>query len=77
MRLGDGSFVLTGSLADAIIKVSEVILMPGAARKKSKSGIYHVMLRGINCQTIFQDEEDCEKYLSSIEECKAISGFTL
>ena len=51
--------------------------MPRAARKKSKSGIYHVMLRGINRQTIFQDEEDCEKYLSSIEECKAISGFTL
>ena len=27
-------------------------------RKKSGTGIYHVMLRGINCQDIFEDDED-------------------
>jgi hypothetical protein len=53
--------------------------LPRAARrKKSRSGINRVMLCGINHQTIFiLNEEDCEKYLSCIEECKAISGFTL
>ena len=28
-------------------------------RKKSGTGIYHVMLRGINRQDIFEDDEDC------------------
>lgn len=51
--------------------------MPRAARKKSESGIYHVMSRGINRQTIFEDDEDCEKYLRCLAECKSISGFTL
>lgn len=51
--------------------------MPRAARKKSESGIYHVMLRGINHQVIFQGDEDCEKYLQCLEDCKALSGFTL
>lgn len=27
-------------------------------REKSDTGIYHVMLRGINRQDIFEDEED-------------------
>ena len=40
--------------------------MPRQARKKSKSGIYHVMLRGINRQTIFEDEEDCNVFLETI-----------
>ena len=32
--------------------------MPRQARRKSESGIYHIMLRGINQQQIFADEED-------------------
>jgi hypothetical protein len=32
--------------------------MPKGARKKSESGIYHIVLRGINKQTLFYDEED-------------------
>lgn len=51
--------------------------MPRTARKKSLTGIYHVMLRGINRQQIFEDDEDCEKYLQTISDCKAISGFEL
>jgi len=35
--------------------------MPRQARKKSASGIYHIMLRGINQQIIFNDEEGQEK----------------
>ena len=32
--------------------------MPKQARKVSGTGIYHVMLRGINRQDIFEDDED-------------------
>ncbi|MBP2656673.1 MAG: transposase IS200-family protein [Firmicutes bacterium] len=32
--------------------------MPRIARKKSNSGIYHVIVRGINRQDIFHEEED-------------------
>jgi putative transposase len=30
---------------------------------KSRSGIYHIMLRGANRQEIFHDDEDCSKFL--------------
>ena len=32
--------------------------MPRQERTKSGTGIYHVMLRGINKQDIFEDDED-------------------
>lgn len=51
--------------------------MPRHARSKSESGIYHVMLRGINRQVIFLDDEDCEKYLQSLGEYRDKCGFTL
>ena len=38
--------------------------MPRQARKKSESGIYHIMLRGINKQQIFEDEEDFYKVIN-------------
>ncbi|NLP31500.1 MAG: transposase, partial [Clostridiales bacterium] len=31
--------------------------MPRAPREKSSTGVYHVMLRGINRQIIFEDDE--------------------
>lgn len=51
--------------------------MPRQARIKSKSGIYHVMLRGINQQQIFEEKEDYEKYIQILKDCKVISEFTL
>ena len=54
-----------------------VMNMPRQARKKSESGIYHVMLRGINQQQIFEDSEDCDKFIQILQECKAVSGFKL
>lgn len=42
--------------------------MPRSARKKSNTGIYHVILRGINKQTIFEDDEDRIKFLETIKE---------
>lgn len=49
--------------------------MPRQARRKSESGIYHVMLRGINQQQIFEDSEDCEKFLEILKDCKAVSEY--
>ena len=43
--------------------------MPRQARKKSATGIYHVMLRGINRSTIFHEDEDCTRFLRIIKDC--------
>ena len=51
--------------------------MPRSARKQSSTGIYHVMLRGINQQDIFKDEEDYLRFLSVVKECKEVCGFEL
>lgn len=45
--------------------------MPRQARRQSESGIYHVMLRGINQQQIFEDTEDCNKFIQILQECSA------
>ena len=37
--------------------------MPRNARTQSSSGIYHVILRGINRQCIFSDREDYEQFI--------------
>ncbi|WP_048817995.1 transposase [Desulforamulus hydrothermalis] len=51
--------------------------MPRTGRKKSKSGIYHIVLRGINKQLIFEEEEDSHKFLQTLGEYKKISGFKI
>ena len=42
--------------------------MPRQARKESGTGIYHVMLRGINRQDIFEDAEDYMRMLTKIKD---------
>ena len=49
--------------------------MPRAARVKSKTGIYHIILRGINRQIIFEDEEDSLKFLQTLSEYKEKSEY--
>jgi len=51
--------------------------MPRISREKSSSGIYHIMIRGINRQSIFADDEDNEKFLLILSDCKALCGFAL
>jgi putative transposase len=51
--------------------------MARKARKKSKSGIYHVMMRGINKQLIFEGEEDKRKFIELLIKCKSKSKFKL
>jgi putative transposase len=40
---------------------------------KSRSGIYHIMLRGANRQEIFHDDEDCLNFLDLIHKYKLIT----
>jgi putative transposase len=48
--------------------------MPRVARIKSKSKIYHIMIRGINQQNIFTDDEDDEKFLAIFDTyCKKMA----
>ncbi|NLO21519.1 MAG: transposase [Syntrophomonadaceae bacterium] len=51
--------------------------MPRQAREKSKTGVYHVMVRGINRQQIFHDQEDFRKYLRILQRSKELSKYKL
>jgi len=51
--------------------------MPREARKKSSSNLYHVILRGINRQIIFEDDGDRHYFMSLMKYCKEVSGFRL
>jgi len=47
------------------------------ARTKSSTGVYHLIIRGINRQNIFECSEDFEKYLDVLKTVKEISSFKL
>ncbi len=44
--------------------------MPRTSRKISDSGIYHIIVRGINKQDIFYDKQDYMKFLSEVKSTK-------
>ena len=51
--------------------------MARTARKLSSSNIYHVMLRGVNRQAIFEEDEDRFRFLNTVSRCREVSGFSL
>ena len=51
--------------------------MARIARKISETGIYHVMLRGINRQNIFEEHEDFEKFIYLLKTFKKQCGYEL
>ncbi len=51
--------------------------MARQARIKSSTGIYHVILRGVNKQKIFLTEADNLKFLQCLEQVKEISKFVI
>lgn len=51
--------------------------MSRSARVHAESGLYHVMLRGINHQQIFVDEEDNLTFLQILKDYKAVCGYKL
>jgi len=51
--------------------------MPRKARQKSESGIYHIIMRGINRQLIFNENEDYHRFLQTLKYYKETSGYNL
>ena len=51
--------------------------MPRQARKKSSSEIYHIMLRGINRQNLFEENEDSQRFIETTGYYKSVSGYNL
>jgi putative transposase len=51
--------------------------MPRQARQKSQSGNYHIVLRGINKQLLFEEEEDKEKFISCLQHYKGICEYEI
>ena len=51
--------------------------MPRAARVLSKTGTYHIMLRGINLQNIFVDDEDNECFLDTLARYQEETGYEI
>ncbi|AOT69465.1 transposase [Geosporobacter ferrireducens] len=49
--------------------------MARTAREKSKTGIYHVMLRGIDKRNIFLKDSDYEKFIEYIKKAKEKTKF--
>ena len=48
--------------------------MPRHARRRSSSGIYHVILRGANRQEIFHKEEDRIRFLDTLNRYRIKNG---
>ncbi|RDI39180.1 transposase [Falsibacillus pallidus] len=51
--------------------------MPRRARSKSSTAIYHLIMRGVNCQSIFEDDEDRTRFLETISRFKRNNSFQL
>lgn len=51
--------------------------MPRAARKKSKTNIYHVVVKGVANQIIFEERKDFEKYIEILDFHKSTCHFKL
>jgi REP element-mobilizing transposase RayT len=46
-------------------------------RERSESGVYHVVLRGINRQDIFYDDDDYQHFLETIDQMKSDDQFAV
>ena len=51
--------------------------MPRRAREKSATGIYHIMLRGIDKRDVFLDDEDRMQFIENIIKAKQVGKFEL
>jgi putative transposase len=49
--------------------------MPRVPRNTSKNGIYHIIMRGINRQSIFEDDEDSDKFIQTLQHYSGVSGY--
>lgn len=51
--------------------------MPRHNRQKSSSGVYHVMMRGINREPIFHDDDDRRHFLGFLIRARLLDAFDL
>jgi REP element-mobilizing transposase RayT len=51
--------------------------MPRGPRRRSSSGIYHILLRGTNKQQIFHDERDYQTFLEGLRKYHKLCNFEL
>ncbi len=51
--------------------------MPRRARKKSSSGIYHIIMRGINRKTIFVEQNDGARFIKTLSKYKDKCGYII
>jgi putative transposase len=51
--------------------------LPREARKKSRNGVYHIMLRGINKQIIFEEDEDKKRFIDTLDRFKKLCNFKI
>lgn len=51
--------------------------MPRKAREKSGTGIYHIMMRGADRRIVFSDDEDCTRFLETVQKVKNDSDFEM
>jgi REP element-mobilizing transposase RayT len=51
--------------------------MPRKPREKSKTGIYHIIVRGIGQQDIFHDGDDFQRYLETTKKVSMESGVSV
>ena len=54
-----------------------MFIIPRAPRKKSNTDVYHIIIRGINRQDIFLDEQDFRKYLKEVKRTKELYKYKL
>lgn len=54
-----------------------VMNMARIPRVRSKCNIYHILLRSINRETIFNDEEDIKRFLITVNKYKKVCGMDL
>lgn len=51
--------------------------MPRVARIKSSTGIYHIMVRGINLQEIFTTDDDYKRFLHTLTKYNRNNAFEM
>ena len=51
--------------------------MPRKARIVSKTNVYHIILRGINQQIIFEEEEDFQYFVTILSKCKEMCEYKI
>lgn len=73
MERGKGTFCLPRCVKDDTLNMGDN--MPRTAREKSETGIYHVMLRGIDKRDLFLQDSEYQKFIDYIQMARQKTDF--